>query len=71
MNKKQILELCIDNIKNLDCLGKSEVNQFVKLADDVVEEVKTTRKLKNLQQKFALLKMHASIQQLKQKHTAA
>ena len=68
MNKKQILELYIDNLKNLDCLGKSEVNQFLQLADDLVEEVRTARKLKSLQQKFSLLRMQASIQQLKQKH---
>ena len=71
MNKKQILELYIDKLKNLDCLGKSEVNQLVKLADDVVDEVRTARKLKTLQQKFQLLKMQTSIQQLKLKHTAA
>ena len=68
MNKKQILELYIDNMKTLDCLGKSEVNQFLQLADDLVEEVRTARKLKKLQQKFSLLKMQASIQQIKQKH---
>lgn len=71
MNKKQILELYIDNLKNLDCLGKSEVNQFLALADDLVDEVKTARKLKNLQQKFSLLKMKMTIQDLKLKHAAA
>lgn len=68
MNKKQILELYIDNMKTLDCLGKSEVNQFLQLADDVVDEVRAARKLQNLQQKFSLLKMQQTIQQLKQKH---
>lgn len=68
MNKKQLLELYIDKLKTLDCLGKSEVNQFVKLVDDVVEEIKTARKLKTLQQKFALLKMQMNLHQLKMKH---
>lgn len=68
MTKKQILEIYIDNLTSLDCLGKSEVNQFLKLADDVVDEVRTARKLKNLQQKFSLLKMQATIKNLKMKH---
>lgn len=71
MNKKQILELYIDNIKSLDYLGKSEINQFLILVDDLVDEVRTARKLKNLQQKFSLLKMQATIKNLKQKHLAA
>ena len=68
MNKKQILELYIDNLKNLDCLGKSEVTQFLALADDVVDEVRAARKLQNLQKQFQILKMQQTIQQLKQKH---
>lgn len=71
MTKKQILEIYIDNLTSLDCLEKSEVTQFVKLADDVVDEVRTARKLKNLQQNFSLLKMQMNLQQLKQKHLAA
>lgn len=68
MNKKQILELYIDNLKTLDCLGKSEVTQFLALADDVVDEVRAARKLQNLQKQFQILKMQQTIQQLKQKH---
>ncbi len=71
MNKKQILELYIDNLTSLDCLGKSEVKQFLILVDDLIDETRAARKLANLQKQFSLLKMQQTIKQLKMKHLAA